>query len=317
MVTFLSYFLYAYVALPITWKVMYIKRYEICPLAKCFKPLAKCLFESSCRTWVNDVAQCQKPNSTAMQDSAIHYKHVQHPTDPAYCQYQSFDRLQTATALDFLECIGRSGCIAPAKYTDICIDVTKKGVPTLPLDKIPTHVLKGKWRKVFTTGWDLWPCQSTEFWPPHTQEEEHPPDSWMNEWPHNPNVWRMDLHWKNAKAKDASFMFKMSNEMCIGKTWNFDNPSAPATLRTRAIMWSTEAHENWYLLDWMEEWNTMMIYYCAYTSAVNRFDSMTMVLQRDDSPPLTNEQCEYYEELAKHLLGEYHGNLQRIQPCDN
>ena len=61
----------------------------------------------------------------------------------------------------------------------------------------------------------------------------------------------------------------------------------------------------------------MMIYYCAYTSAVNRFDSMTMVLQRDDSPPLTNEQCEYYEELAKHLLGEYHGNLQRIQPCDN
>jgi hypothetical protein len=311
MIAFLPYFLWAYVALPISWKVLYEKRYEICPLAKCWKPLAKCLFESSCRTWVDDVAQCQKPNSAAMQESAKHYQHVQHPTDPAYCQYQSFDRLQTATALDFLECVGRSGCMAPAKYSDICADMT--AILTLPFDTIPTNVLKGKWRKIFTTGWDLWPCQWTIFWAPHTPDEVHPPDSWMTEWPHNSNVWRMDLYWRNAK--DA-FTFHMSNEMFIGKTWDFDNPtSAPATLRTRAVMWSTEAHENWYLLDFNPELGTMMIYYCAYTSAVNRFDSMAMVLQRDDSPPLTREQAGYYEQLSKDLLGRYHGNLKRIKPC--
>jgi len=315
MVAFVSYFIYAYVALPILWKVLNEKRYEICPLAKCWKPLIKCLSESSCRTWLVDVAQCQKPNSTAMEESAKHYQHVQHPTDPAYCQYESFDRLKTATALDFLECIGRSGCMAPAKYTDVCVDMTLLG-PPLPLDAIPTHILHGKWRKVFTSGWDLWPCQWTEFWAPHTLEEEHPPDSWMTEWPHNPNVWRMDLYWKNSN--DASFTFHMNNEMYIGETWDFDHPrSAPATLRTRAIMWSTEAHENWYLLDWTEEWNTMMIYYCAYTSAVNRYDSMTMVLQREDSPPLNKEQARYYEQLAKDILGDYHGTLQRIRPCES
>lgn len=152
-------------------------------------PLFKCLVEPSCRSWINDVAQCQKPNSEALQESAKHYSHVQHPTDPAYCQYQSFDRLETATALEFLECIGKSGCIAPAKYTDTCADMPNK--PILPLDKEPSHVLKGKWRKLYTTGWDLWPCQWTNFWPPHTPPGEQQPDDWMTvlPQPHQKLVW--------------------------------------------------------------------------------------------------------------------------------
>ena len=112
-------------------------------------------------------------------------------------------------------------------------------IPALPLDIIPMpmHVLNGNWRKEFTTGCDLWPCHGQNFGLP--DEDEQLPDSWMTEWPHSPNVWRMNLYWKNAN--EASFTFHMNNEMYIGDTWEFDNPrSAPATLRTRAIISSRE-----------------------------------------------------------------------------
>ena len=77
----------------------------------------------------------------------------------------------------------------------------------------------------------------------------------------------------------------------------------------------------------------MLIYYCAHTEAVNRFDSMAMVLQKkttQDSSTTTNsdesssasssvvtqEQAVYFEKRARELLGERHGNLQRISSCE-
>ena len=272
----LAYFLHAYILLPVTWKFLYLKQHDICPLLKCWKPLGKCLLDAKCRAWINDVAQCKKPGSGARKLSREYYRHVQHPEDPSYCQYQSFDRLETQTALEFLKCIGQSGCIAPAEFSDTCADMTN--IATLSLNKIPPDVLQGTWNKVYTTGWDLWPCQWTNFWPPFTHPNVHPPDAWMTEWPHNPNVWRMDLYWHNGP--DSSVVFHMDNEMHVGETWKFDETTARATLKTRAVMWGTEAQENWYLLDFHEEWNTMLVYYCAYTAAVNRFDSMSMDLQR-------------------------------------
>jgi hypothetical protein len=144
----------------------------------------------------------------------------------------------------------------------------------------------------------------------------------------------MDLYWKN-KA-NSSLTFHMDNEMYLGETWEFGTggakttATAQASLKTRAVMWGTEAHENWYILDYHTEWNMMMIYFCAYTEAVNAFDSMAMVLMKQDpagedeatggttssvSVTLTDEQTDYYERKAKELLGDVHGRLQRIQPC--
>jgi hypothetical protein len=145
----------------------------------------------------------------------------------------------------------------------------------------------------------------------------------------------MDLYWKHSAT--ANLTFHMNNEMYLGETWDFTTtttasmssaPPPSATLKTRAVMWGTEAHENWYLLDYHSEWNMMLVYYCAYTEAVNAFDSAAMVLVKQRSQEhkntknvvvsvdLTTEQSEYYETKARKLLGDVHGRLQRIQSCE-
>lgn len=318
---FLSYFLYAYVALPVAWKSitqLYSKRYEICPLVKCISPLMKCVREPSCHTWLEEIGDCTDPSSDARKRSAQIYSHVQHPNDPAYCQYQSFDRIQTQTTLEFLECIGQSGCLAPATNTDKCADLSTNII--LPFSDIPPAILQGTWRKLYTTGWDIWPCQWTEFWPPaillSLDDHRIPPlpDDWMTQWPNASDVWRMDLFWRNLK-EPTNLTFHMDNEMYPSQTWEFTSETAPATLRTKAVMWGTEAHENWYLLDYHSDWQTMLIYYCAYTKAVNRFDTSAFILQRQSVASLTGDQEQYYEALARQLLGDFFGNLQRIEPC--
>ena len=163
----------------------------------------------------------------------------------------------------------------------------------------------------------------------------------------------------NANAY-ANLTFHMNNEMYLGETWDFTSATPTTTptpggggvavtpqasLKTRAVMWGTEAHENWYLLDYHPEWNMMFVYYCAYTDAVRAYDSMAMVLVKqlsldnndqnkldveeegattdygssennsNLSVELTAEQTEYYERKARELLGDFHGRLQRIRPC--
>ena len=145
----------------------------------------------------------------------------------------------------------------------------------------------------------------------------------MTAWPVMDDVWRMDLYWKNSPKGNVTF--HMCNEMYLGETWDFQDATQnlslpetqPSTLKTRAVMWGTEAHENWYLLDYNPTWQTMLIYYCAYTADVTRFDSITMVLQKEGTaPPLTEEESRAMEELALRLLGEEHGRLQPIPPCE-
>ena len=290
---------------------MYTKRYDICPLVKCVIPLARCLREPLCRQWLDDVAACSNEDTEARKESAQAFSHVQHPRDAAFCRYQSFGRLETDTALDFLECIGRSGCMEPSTYTDTCVN---KDLVALPFLTVPKSMLEGRWLKLATTGWDMWPCQWTDFWSPQSQDIAS--DDWMKEWPQNPGVWRMDLYWKNSPTGKVTF--HMNNEMYPNKTWNFTDPSGSnrgATLKTRAVMWGTEAHENWYLLDFQKEHETMIIYYCAYTEAVDRFDSMAMVLQKERAPKLTDGERTAIEETGTHLLGDMHGQFQRIHAC--
>jgi hypothetical protein len=115
----------------------------------------------------------------------------------------------------------------------------------------------------------------------------------------------------------------MCNEMYPGQLWDFHSfqptaLAASATLRTRAVMWGTEAHENWYLLDFDESSQTMLIYYCAHTMDIHRFDSITMVLRKQEihqTSPFTTGKAESVENKALQLLGNMHGKLQRIEEC--
>ena len=311
---FVVYFLNAYVLLPLLYRGFmqpWYKDhyYDLCPLVRCVGPLFKCLQEADCKQWLTEeIAPCTDESSPQRQSAAEKFWYVQHPEDPAYCTYQSFDRLKTSTALDFLECIGQSRCLKPSMYTDECI---RSIAPTDAMFTWPFE--KARYLKLYTTGWDSWPCQWTDFNPPGDDSIE--PAAWMTQWPNAPGVWRMDLYWKNQQ--DGPVIFHMNNEMTPNQTWTFTDNEAPrpSTLRTQAVMWGTEARENWYLLDYIEHLKVMIIYYCAYTEAVDRFDSMTMVLQKDGADPITEEEGMRIESRVLSLLGEKHGRLQRIQDC--
>jgi hypothetical protein len=322
--SFAAYFVYAYIVAPIALRgaqhVLFAPNggiwYQVCPLLQCAPALIECFQEQACKGWLDDVQECTYDQSEARTIAATTFAHVQYPHDPAFCRYLSFDRLETETALSFLECVGASGCLEPSPYTDEC--VARFGAKAdLPMP--PEDVLAGRWNKLFTTGWDMWPCQWTDFHAPKSDTIQ--PEQWMTAWPQTDDVWRMDLYWRNSL--DGKVTFHMCNEMYLGETWDFQHESKneslpvtpPSTLKTRAVMWGTEAHENWYLLDYNPEWQTMMLYFCAYTADVVRFDSMTMVLQKEGAEPLSNDQSEMMEELARQLLGEKHGKLQRIPQC--
>ena len=238
------------------------------------------------------------------------------------CRYQCFDLIQTRTAENFLECVGGSGCLEPTKYSDQCAPIQNQSNSLLPFEAVE-DVFVGQWKKLYTTGWDLWPCQTTEFHAPLSDLQE--PKAWMAAWPHTPNVYRMDLNWTVlGKSPHHEYTFHMSNEIYPNQQWDF--PSQPAIddnkamLKTRAVMWGTEAHENWYLLDYDAEMRTMMIHFCAYTLAIQGFDAMTMVLRKvvtddEENDPFTHAMADIIERRAMDILGETFGNLQRIEEC--
>lgn len=326
--SFVAYFAYAYVIAPLACRglqhVLFARGlwYQVCPLFRCVPALVTCFQDPSCKAWLDDVQQCTLEGAEARHTAAVTFAHVQHPTDAAFCRYQSFDRLETSTALTFLECIGGSGCMEPSTYSDECVVSFESNADVHPMP--PEKVLAGRWNKLYSTGWDLWPCQWTDFHPPKSDNTVQP-ETWMTAWPGSDDVWRMDLYWKNGPYGNVTF--HMCNEMYLGKTWDFRQETndewlaeaaaqlPPSTLKTRAVMWGTEAHENWYLLDYNPSWQTMLVYYCAYTADVSRFDSMAMVLQKDGAPPLSEEQAHAMEALATRVLGKVHGKLQPIPQC--
>lgn len=340
----------AYVVIP-SILVLYSKYfYQICPILICLRPLTKCVKNQECKQILECLSDCENPKSSRRSHSFQKFGHLQNPSNPAYCRYQCLDELQDDSMDDFLNCIGSSPCLEPANFSDTCVTP-----PTaLPFEHVEKFIV-GSWQKIFTTGWDLWPCQTTWFHAPlpviaealsNRIDDNHlpfspPPESWMTQWPHTPNVYRMDLFWKTK----SNHTFHMSNEMYINSTWKFAaNISATgdrhrdfanvqdsdpiltrATLRTRAIMWGTEAHENWYLLDYdvTSNYAVLIIYYCAYTIPLRAFDSMAMVLYKSLSTTSSattktipsEKNIQEIHQRACQVLGNQYGKLQRIPDC--
>jgi len=286
-------------------------RANICPLLVCYRELFACIQEPQCLVVTECIKECDDEHSESRRQARDKFAHVQFPNDPNLCRYGCFDLITEDTAERFVECVGGSGCldIEPPLYSDTCADIPQEKV--LPFENIPPDIFEGLWRKILTNSWDIWPCQRTEFFPPHSNKV--PPLPWMDDWPSSDTVWRMDLNWTSPTSDRV---FTMTNELTPGSHWDFEGgPESKATGKTKAVMWGTEAHENWYLLDFDKEQRFMLMHVCAYTPAVRSFDAITMVLVREDVD-VSEELMERVQHRAKQLLGSKFGSLVRIKECE-
>ena len=301
-------------------------RANICPLLVCYRELFACIQEPKCLVVTECIKECDDEHGEWRRKAREKFAHVQYPEDPNLCKYGCFDLITEDTAERFIECVGGSGCldIEPPLYSDTCADIPQERV--VPFSSIAPEIFEGRWRKVLTNSWDIWPCQSTEFFPPH--DKKVTPLAWMEEWPKSDTVWRMDLNWTSSVSDRV---FTMTNELTPDAGWNFDEgpKSKPTgktravmwgtepkpTGKTRAVMWGTEAHENWYVLIFDNEKGYILMNVCAYTPAVRSFDAITMLLVKEGAE-FTDDLIENVEHKAKVLLGDKFGSLVRIGDCE-
>lgn len=206
---------------------------KICPLVMCTLPIIRCVKEPECQRMLDCMVECDDVNSEKRRQAREKYKHLQFPKDPALCSYECIGLITTPTAEHLVECIGNRKCLQPSKYSDACAPIRQDQV--LPLSTIPKHILEGRWRKLYTNGWDIWPYQSTTFAGPGGSAVEE--RDWMTSWPNGTDTWRMDLTWAFENDSRAH-QFKMSSELFPGLRWNYPGGTkADPTGRTVARMW--------------------------------------------------------------------------------
>uniref|UniRef100_A0A7S4K930 VDE lipocalin domain-containing protein n=1 Tax=Odontella aurita TaxID=265563 RepID=A0A7S4K930_9STRA len=323
------------VLLPVFFKALFSARLKkFCPFGLCLGAVVRCTMESRCRTMLECFSECEYPFSEGRNASRAKYYYVQHPDSPALCQYGCMELASTPAAQELLECVGGSGCMEASEYSDECapllgVSPDDGGRRVLPFSAVPDEVWEGRWIKLFTNSWDVWPCQSTEFFPPgggRRRDDSPPPREWMTSWPRSPGVWRMDLNWTTTVARaekgdeqqeesTRTTTFSMSSEMYPEARWRYaGGTEADPTLKTIACMWGTEAHENWYLLHYDRKYSWILLHVCAYTSALQSFDALSMVFVKEGGT--MNEDIEAsIQAKALQLLGEKFGTLQRVSPC--
>ena len=206
---------------------------KICPIVMCTLPIIHCVKEPECQRMLDCMVECDDVNSERRRQAREKYKHLQFPKDPALCSYECIGLITTPTAEHLVECIGNRKCLQPSKYSDACAPIRQDQV--LPLSTIPKHILEGRWRKLYTNGWDIWPYQSTTFAGPGGSAVEE--RDWMTSWPNGTDTWRMDLTWAFENDSRAH-QFKMSSELFPGLRWNYPGGTkADPTGRTVARMW--------------------------------------------------------------------------------
>lgn len=268
--------------------------------------------EPRCRRMLDCFAECDDPRSNRRNVSLSKYYYVQHPHDPALCRYGCLELATSRAGNDIIDCVGSSGCMEAAKYSDECAALEHANV--LPFSAISDKVWEGKWIKLFTNGWDTWPCQGTELFSPGRTNPV--PRGWMKSWPQSPGVWRMDLNWTvKADGDEQESMFSMSSEMYPKARWHYPGGTeANPTLKTIACMWGTEAHENWYLLHYDSAHSWILMHVCAYTHAVQSYDALTLAFVKEGQPA-GKEIEDMIQATSQKILGKKFGTLQRIPSC--
>lgn len=246
---------------------------------------------------------CDDEHSEKRRQTQAKYQHLQFPQNRALCDYECLGLMSTQTGEDLIECMGTRGCMAPSDYSDECASIRQEQV--LPFSDIAV-LLEGRWKKIFTNSWDLWPCQQTQFFPPGVSEPE--PTPWMRSWPNEPDVWRMDLSW--AFQPSGAKRFTMFSELYPNARWNYGGTTADPTLRTLAHMWGTTAQENWYVL--YSDEDMLLMHVCAYTIEVQSFDALTLVFVKEGhfvSDDMENK----IQKTAREILGDKFGTLLRVR----
>jgi hypothetical protein len=194
--------------------------------------------------------------------------------------------------------------MVPLDYSDGCADIRQEHV--LPFSDIA--VLEGRWKKIFTNGGDLWPCQQTHFFPPGASEPEPEPLPWMTSWPNEPDVWRMDSSWA-FQPSDAK-RFTMSSELCSNARWKHGGTTADPTLKTLARMWGTTAEENWHVL--YSDEDMLLMHVCAYTIEIQSFDALTLVFVKEGRS-VRNDMENKIQETARKILGDKFATLFHVR----
>jgi hypothetical protein len=205
---------------------------KLCPVVMCTLPIVYCVREPECKAMLDCFVECDDKDSQRRQHAKTKYAHLQFPQDPALCSYECIGLISTPTAESLVECIGNQKCLPPSKYSDQCAVIRQDQV--LSLSVIPKNVLEGRWNKIYTNGWDIWPYQTTEFIGPGGKAVEE--RDWMTSWPNGTDTWRMDLTWA-FKTDPKAHRFNMSSELFPGLRWEYGGTKADPTLRSVAKMW--------------------------------------------------------------------------------
>lgn len=303
---------------------LYWKRHDVCMATFCVRPVLACAQNPSCKRFLDCLYNCRIDRSQERRTSAQKYFHTQHPTEKSLCNYHCFEKATSPLAESVLECTGRNTlCLEPAHASDQCASIQGKQV--LDFETI-APIFEGSWNKLYTSSWDLWPCQTSYFHAP--LRSSHAPLPWMTEWPQSERVWRMDFNWtveatddcirEEEQEQSTHYTFRTSSEMHVGDTWDHTQTlgaQPSATLKARTVMWGLEVRENWFMLYYDQSSRLLLVSICVYTPAVASYDQVTMVLQKEDSPSLTDDVAAAMESKAVELLGSKFGRMRRIDEC--
>lgn len=302
-------------------RVLYQKRHDLCTLTFCLTPILACARNADCKVFLDCLDACKDENSAERKTSRDYFFHTQHPAEMNLCNFLCFDKATHPLAEAVIECTGRNKvCLEQARVSDQCAMIQPEHV--LDFQQVAPN-FEGSWKKLYSSSWDLWPCQKSYFYGPQRDMPKARP--WMTKWPQNASVWRMDFSWtveafaSHDKVDVAEpYTFEMSSELYPGETWDHNNTGngVPATLKTRAVMWGLETDENWYFLDYDADAQVLLISVCALTPAVSSYDQILLVFQKEGSNVVfTGEMAEALKRKAGDLVGFQFANLRRIEEC--
>jgi hypothetical protein len=298
------------ISLPLIYKFLLSSetRMKVCTIARCPRQIGACLQDEECVQMLTCFEECGNTASPRRLEATRRYQHVQFPQAPFICQAGCFDFLNEIGET-FVECAG--SCIEPDGYSDQCADLKQDQV--LNFSQVAPDRLEGVWNKPFTNFWDDWPCQKTVFLPPPMDSSSPPLLNWMEDWPRDPNVWRMDCNWTSLVESSNNYKnFSISEAVFPNQRWNYPGgAAAEPTHKSIARMWGAETHENWYLIHADDLY--LLYHVCAYTMAMDHYDAVTLVLTKEDN--LSQEQEESIQQKSLDILGEKFGSLVRKEDC--
>jgi hypothetical protein len=172
---------------------------------------------------------------------------------------------------DFLTAFMAHGCAADSKRIDTCFNVDAKRPFSEDPAEFDMSFLVGEWHSIRTGGWDHWDCQKKIFFPPEETEDGAPYDS---------------VFWATYRTYPKSRGGAPKDNYVWEEIYpNVDEDDGP-TWRTRFVMWGTESHEEWHVVEFSKgdeetgEPAWVIAEVCIDTPSIKHMDVFTIVLSK-------------------------------------